>query len=133
MSFKTRRHKIKKISFFPLLITKGRPTKYQVKGRYFVNIPYTPQRKEQDNYIYYQYNVSCFDRSDFRQLPPCKGNSNGAVCFHSLAAIEDRVKWQGKELSLTDSFNDAVKLLNFGGQLVKIEGQGSGEVWGVVR
>ncbi len=44
-----------------------------------------------------------------------------------------RANESGKKLVLVDTFLDAVRLLSFGGQMVKVEGQGTGAVWGTVR
>lgn len=60
-------------------------------------------------------------------------NSCQTVCYQVLGSIKAAAKSEGKIISFCDSFNKAVKLLNFGGQLVKIRNMDNGIVWGVVR
>lgn len=55
------------------------------------------------------------------------------VCYQVLGAIKQCAKAEGKVISFCETFEDAVRLLNFGGQLVKIRNLGQGIVWGVVR
>jgi len=70
-----------------------------------------------------------------------KGNhiadfNRSTVCKQALAAIKARVKESGKVLSIClgdYGYQNAKKLLNFGGKLVLIKNLGGGAVWGVVR
>lgn len=48
---------------------------------------------------------------------PCKGQSSGKLCYHSLAALLYLAKSQGCTLKIAQSKDDATKLLNLGGNL----------------
>lgn len=78
------------------------------------------------------FKVHCLDKTE--RMSECDGNCR-VVCKHSLAAIVKRLQWQGKKISLCESFRDAKRLLNLFvkkvGKLVKIEGMGKSS-WGVV-
>jgi len=64
----------------------------------------------------------------------CKGNSNGHICYHALAALEVAAKDQGKTISWCESKADAENLAHLGGKVFHAKsGQGTGEVWGVIR
>jgi hypothetical protein len=110
-------------------------------GKYHVRISAKPIKYQswtltsKQAITYYEYKVTCHSKADPKKFPVCKGNSNGTVCYHCLAAIKDRVGRRDKQLSLPENgeFNSAVKLLNFGGQLVKIVNQNGKAVWGTVR
>ena len=60
-------------------------------------------------------------------------NHSQYICYQVLGAIKAAAIAQGKTISFCDSFDKAVKLTNFGGQLVKITNKGNELVWGVVR
>ncbi len=58
------------------------------------------------------------------------------VCYQALGVLKAAAKVAGKVLSVClgkDSYKNAKRLLNFGGQLVKITNLGNGVVWAVVR
>ncbi len=58
------------------------------------------------------------------------------VCYQALGALKKAAKLAGKQLAIClgkDSYKNAKRLLNFGGQLVKISNLGQGVVWAVVR
>jgi hypothetical protein len=68
------------------------------------------------------------------EQPDCKGNCNGTICYHSLAALVKKAGDKGQTLSLFDNFSDAARYANFGGQLIKIvSSQGSGQCWAVSK
>ncbi len=58
------------------------------------------------------------------------------VCYQALGALKAAVKVAGKVLSVClgkDGYKNAKRLLNFGGQLVRISNLGNGVVWAVVK
>ncbi len=58
------------------------------------------------------------------------------VCYQALGALKAAAKVAGKVLSVClgkDGYKNAKRLLNLGGQLVKISNLGNGVVWAVVR
>jgi len=55
------------------------------------------------------------------------------VCYQALGALKFEAKQAGKILSLCENKTNAKRLLNFGGELIKIINLGGGVVWGVVR
>ena len=66
--------------------------------------------------------------------PNCKGNENGTICYHSLAALIKKANSHNDQLSFFDSFTDAVRYANFGGKLSKVvSAQGNGYCWMVSR
>ena len=65
---------------------------------------------------------------------PCKGNSNGAVCYHVIQAIISAALEAKREVSFCESQADAERLSRLGGTLYKVSsGQGRGKVWIVVQ
>lgn len=67
-------------------------------------------------------------------MEDCRGNSNGTICYHSLAVLENSSEKKGKQLIFFDNFSDAFLYKNFGGKLVKIaSSQGKGQAWGVLK
>jgi hypothetical protein len=142
MTIQTRKPKINTTKVYPLDF--GEWTHYEVQGsdgKYHTYVPPKPIKYQswtltsKQAITYYEYKVTCHSKADPKKFPVCKGNSNGTVCYHCLAAIKDRVGRRDKVLSLPENgkFNSAVKLLNFGGQLVKIVNQNGKAVWGTVR
>lgn len=61
-------------------------------------------------------------------------NNSQHICCQFLASVKWAARQAGKVLSIPDSgsFKDAKRLLNLGGQLVRIVNQ-NGVVWGVAR
>lgn len=59
--------------------------------------------------------------------------NNSTVCYQALGILKFAAKQAGKCLSLAENKVNAIRLLNFGGELVKIVNLGGGVVWGVVR
>lgn len=60
-------------------------------------------------------------------------NTCQTIAYQVLGAIKAQAASEGKTVSFCDSFDKAVRLLNFDGQLIKIRNKGQGIVWGVVR
>lgn len=64
----------------------------------------------------------------------CKGNSNGSICYHSLQAIVASVAEAGKDVYFCANEQDARKLANLGGSVIRLHShQGKGEMWMVVK
>lgn len=135
---------INSTKLYPLDSHNGRPTHYQVKGSksdYHVYIPEKPikcRHWTSDSprvLAFLEYRPTCHSKADPNKFPVCKGNSNGTVCKHCLAAINDRIRRAGKQVSWPEDgeFSSAVKLLNSGGQLVKVRNQNGVARWGIVR
>jgi len=75
--------------------------------------------------------VRCL-RQDVRA--ECKGNSNGHICYHALAALEVAAEDQGMTVAWCESEQAAKNLANLGGKVFCVKSlQGSGEAWGVVK
>jgi len=55
------------------------------------------------------------------------------VCYQALGALKWAAQQAGKILSLCECKANAVKLLTFGGELVKITNLGGGFVWATIR
>jgi len=55
------------------------------------------------------------------------------VCYQGLGALKARAKASGKILSVCKSHEAALRLLRFGGEIIKISNLGGGVVWGTVR
>jgi hypothetical protein len=103
----------------------GRPTVIFVPGhnghRYGVRI------KRNGN-----IGVQCF-RQDVQNVE-CKGNSNGHICYHALAALEFAAEDQGLTLSWCESEQDAERLARIEGKVFHAKSlQSDAEVWGVVK
>lgn len=151
MTIQSRRQAINSTKLYPLDSHNGRPTHYQVQGTdhdYHVYIPEKPVKLFAGKYWtnevkglgnrsipYYEYRPTCHSKESPLSFPPCQGNSNGTVCRHCLAAINDRIRRADRKVSWPKDgeFSSAVKLLNFGGELIKIVNQNGKSVWGVVR
>lgn len=144
MTVETRKPAISKCKVFPLDSHNGIGTYFDVysdTGNHCqVAIPeklqcYQAYLLTGSKVTYYVYKPVCRKWHPTEALRVCRGNSNSTVCKHSLAAIKNRVRMAGKILSLPKNgeFISAVKLLNFGGQLIKITNQNGKSVWGVVR
>ncbi len=139
MTVKTRLPKIKQASKNVIRTLKASSSKssYDVISlsnpavHYQMKTEYASKLRVED-IEYSMFYVTC-QKVTGHGMEDCKGNNNGAVCYHSLAAIMKRANESGKKLVLVDTFLDAVRLLSFGGQMVKVEGQGTGAVWGTVR
>lgn len=144
MTVETRKPAIARCKVFPLDSHNGIGTYFDVYSdtgnHYQVAIPERPKRvqyqtRTKQRIMYFQYKPVCREWHPTEALQYCKENANGTVCKHSLAAIEHRVRVARKSLSLPKNGEraSAVKLLNFGGQLIKITNQNGKSVWGVVR
>ena len=134
MTIQTRKPKIKTTKVTPLDF--GEWTHFLVQGSecdYRVAIPAKPLIGKYFGQKYWQYETKC--TSTLPGGNPCKGNSNGTVCYHVLAAIKYRVAKRDKVLSLPEDGEqlNAKKLLNLGGLLVKIRNQAGKGIWGAVR
>jgi len=65
---------------------------------------------------------------------PCPGNSNGALCFHSIAALEVAARESKVALSWCQNEREAIRLENLGGKSFPVMSwQGKGQLWAVVR
>src|SRR3990167_7550158 len=111
------------------------------------------QRSERDPSVNYQQKVVCVGKGKIEDVefisysvechqavevgmpqPTCKGNSNGTVCYHGMAAVMAAAARKGQVLSLFDNFSTAVNFSRLGGKLVKVvSAQGQGHAWGVVK
>lgn len=134
MSIKSRKQKILQAASTACIVKtdkNGHPKTIRIKGskdNYQVNFKIGVGQVEGIDYFVFE--ASCVKLNGWHD---CKGNSNGYVCYHSLAGLQKRAQWSGKKLILVKSFQSAVNLLNFGGQLIKISStQGEGYCWGVV-
>jgi len=118
-----------------------------------VAVSHWGQRSASDPAVNYQQKVTCTGKDKIEDVefvkfsvechkavevgmpqPACEGNSNGTVCYHSMAAVMAAAARKGQVLSLFDKFSTAVNYSQLGGKLVKIlSAQGDGKAWGVVR
>lgn len=140
MSIQSRINKVKECNVWPLDSRNGRATYLQVDtdhSKYHVALPQRPAKIEvkltsERTLTAYEYKTTCREWPSYKS---CKGNSNGTICYHSLAAIEHRVRVNGKTLVKPDDgeLSSAIKLLNLGGSLVKLTNQAGNSKWGVVR
>ena len=65
---------------------------------------------------------------------PCKGNSNGHICYHVLTALMVRAARSKVSISFCSTAEDAERLSRLGGRVVDIYSrQGRGRLWAVVR
>lgn len=92
---------------------------------------------------YHQVKATC-SKTKGASVDACKGN-NGVICYHCLSALTEAAKTKGKSLVVfggsthekakqaDNGFLDAVRFLNFGGKLIKIENGKGGKAWGVVK
>jgi len=63
----------------------------------------------------------------------CPGNSNGHVCYHSIAALEVAARESKVALSWCQNEREAIRLENLGGQSFPVTSwQGKGRLWAVV-
>ena len=66
-------------------------------------------------------------------LKDCQGNSK-TICYHCLASLIAGAREAGKDLTLFDTFTDAFRYSNFGGELIQIISKQSGtEAWAVLK
>ena len=64
----------------------------------------------------------------------CKGNSNGHVCYHSIAAVALASQDAGLSARLCSTETAAKRLARLGGTLVSLNScQGIGRLWVVAR
>ena len=139
MTIQTRKPKIKQTKVSCLVPD----TYFEVNGsddKYHVAIAKRPLKVEINltngrKLTAWQYKPVCKKYHSEKALECCKGNNNGTVCYHSLAAIEMRASVNGKNLVLPKDgeLSSAIRLLNFGGQLVKLTNEKGNSKWGVVR
>ncbi len=79
---------------------------------------------------YYVVKATCRDTTDHRECPACRGNSNGYVCKHSIATLQERLRRLGIVMEFCNSGRDACFKANMGGQVIKlISSQGDGVAW----
>jgi hypothetical protein len=60
-------------------------------------------------------------------------NFNRTVCYQCLGTAKKMARENGRILSLCKDYQSAKKLLNFGGELVRIVNSNGGTVWATVR
>ena len=66
--------------------------------------------------------------------PPCKGNSNGHICYHALTALMVRAARSNVSILFCSTAEDAERLSRLGGKVVDIYSrQGHGRLWSVVK
>jgi len=64
---------------------------------------------------------------------PCRGNQNGHVCYHSLAAVFAAAREAGFRFMVTDSLENAERLARIGGEIKELRSrQGSGHLFLVI-
>ncbi len=80
-------------------------------------------------------NMSTECRLDTRAgYVPCPGNSNGHVCYHSIAAIETAAKEQKVSLGWCQDERQVIQLSNLGGKPCAVTShQGTGRLWVIAR
>ena len=100
---------------------------------YQQRIEWLKQLERFEDISYAVVSCTCHQATGVGMLQPaCRGNEDGTICYHSLAALTKRAEDAGQVLSLFDNFSDAARYANFGGKLIKvISSQGSGYCWGV--
>lgn len=116
---------------------------FEVTGKdskYHVDIPRRPKQVQVNltngrRFTAFEYKPVCKKYHPNQPLECCEGNNNGTLCYHALAAIEMRARVNGKKLVLPKDgeLSSAIKLLNLGGQLVKLTNEADNSKWGVVR
>lgn len=136
MSVKTRKQKINKIAkqarqifdnrkgriaYRVDSLTDGRPL--QVVTEVYRNGVLQAKVSQYDYAHKRQYNERGNHKADFSKY----------VCYQALDSLKARAKSAGKVLSLCDNYKSAKRLLNFGGELIKISNLGNGVVWGTLR
>jgi len=143
MTIQSRKSKVQQTRVHPLDSHNGIGTYFDVYGQdshYQVAIPRKPMKIKVSltngrKMTAYEYKPVCRKWHPTEALENCKGNNNGTVCYHSLAAIEHRVNVAGKTLVKPEDgeLASAIKLLNLGGVLVKLTNQAGSSKWGVVK
>ena len=143
MSIQSRLPKVQQTRVHPLVSHRGIGTYFDVysdHSHYQVAIPERPTKTEINltngrKMTAYEYKPVCRKWHPTEALEPCKGNSNGTICYHALAAIEHRVNVAGKTLVKPEDgeLSSAIKLLNLGGTLIKLTNEKGNSKWGVVK
>jgi hypothetical protein len=144
MTIQSRLPKTAQCKVFPLDSHNGIGTYFNIysdHSHYQVAIPRKPRKVEVNltngrKLTAYEYKPICRKWHPTEALEDCKGNSNGTICYHALAAIEHRVKMAGNKTLVKPEdgeLSSAIKLLNLGGQLVKLTNQNGKSKWGVAR
>lgn len=146
MTIKTRMTKVNKVAQAALLIHTSNYTYNHELGKlviaprrsYHVNSvrddkPYQVfiELTKEDNILTINAKLYSFEAKYHLWQHPA--NVCGVVCYQVLGAIKAAAKAEGKAVSFCETFEDMVKLLNFGGVPLKIRNMGRGTVWGVVR
>ena len=108
----------------------GQPTVIQVPGhsgkRYEQFIRRNDHRKS-------GLTVECQLETGFGHIL-CPGNSNGTICYHSIAAIEVVVKESGKKASWCQTREIADLRARMGGQVIPVQSwKGTGILYAVVE
>ena len=66
--------------------------------------------------------------------PPCKGNSNGHICYHAITALMVRAARSQVSISFCSTAKSADRLSRLGGRVVDIYSrQGRGQLWAVIK
>lgn len=137
MSLKTRRNKINKMVDTVSEIYRRNP-----KHRVYSVTSSTSQEPYQvttdwsndDNVLSIACELYTYDfKAQVDDLGHHKADYSKYICSQFLAVVRWAGKQKGKVVSFCESYQDAVKLLNFGGQLVRVTNLNGSVVWGTVR
>jgi hypothetical protein len=65
---------------------------------------------------------------------PCKGNTNGHVCYHSVAAVLVAAEKSGHSVAVCKTYGDAQRLSRMGGAIAVLSShQGKGILYLVIK